>query len=286
MNLTILYRSDLESCNYTCPYCPFVPSPVGDAQLRADREALLRFTGWVRAQAAHKISIFFTPRGEVLMYRWYREAMVELSRMEHVVKVVAQTNLSAPPDWLQSASRSRIALWCSYHPAQTTRRLFLEQCRVLDNIGIAHSVGMVGTVENIPEIEAMRAAMNRETYLWVNAFKRLADYYSPSDVERLTAIDPLFGFSNTGHKSLGRRCRCGSSVIAVDAYGDVRRCHFVEETKGNIYRDSLEDCLEPESFCPIEKCRCHIGYVHLEHLALEQVFGGRVLERIPCRKPD
>ena len=37
MNLSILYRGPLASCNYDCPYCPFAKRRDDPAALRADR---------------------------------------------------------------------------------------------------------------------------------------------------------------------------------------------------------------------------------------------------------
>lgn len=96
----------------------------------------------------------------------------------------------------------------------------------------------------------------------------------------MTEIDPLFGVNNRQHASLGRRCRTGESVISIDGDGVVRRCHFVRDPIGNIYEPGWETCLRPRP-CPNDTCGCHIGYVHLEHLKLDSLFGDRVLERVP-----
>jgi len=60
----------------------------------------------------------------------------------------------------------------------------------------------------------------------------------------------------------------------------MRRCHFVKDIIGNIYDAGFESALQPR-LCPMETCGCHIGYVHLEELRLEQLFGENLLERIP-----
>ena len=51
MDLTILYRGPLASCNYDCPYCPFAKRRDSREQLRADRAALERFAGWAAGAA-------------------------------------------------------------------------------------------------------------------------------------------------------------------------------------------------------------------------------------------
>ena len=43
MNLTILYRGPLSSCNYSCNYCPFAKTKNTKAELAADTEKLNRF---------------------------------------------------------------------------------------------------------------------------------------------------------------------------------------------------------------------------------------------------
>jgi hypothetical protein len=71
-------------------------------------------------------------------------------------------------------------------------------------------------------------------------------------------------------------------VVTVDSHGDVRRCHFVDRVIGNLYDPDFADVLRP-SQCPNSTCGCHIGYVHLEHLKLDDVFGQGLLERIPAQ---
>ena len=56
---------------------------------------------------------------------------------------------------------------------------------------------------------------------------------------------------------------------------------FVAEPLGNLYRPGWEKSLRPRP-CPNAECHCHIGYVHLEHLRLQEVFQDGLLERIPA----
>ena len=60
----------------------------------------------------------------------------------------------------------------------------------------------------------------------------------------------------------------------------MRRCHFIKEPIGNIYDQDWEEVLQ-ERDCSNETCHCHIGYVHLDYLELDKVFGDGILERIP-----
>jgi hypothetical protein len=156
---------------------------------------------------------------------------------------------------------------------------FLAQCGQLNATGIRYSVGIVGTKEALRFIEPLRAGLPPEVYLWVNALKREPDYYTEREVAFLTGIDPLFPVNNESHASHGHLCKTGNSVFTVDGAGDMRRCHFVKTVLGNIYQEGFEDALLPRA-CPMATCGCHIGYVHLERLGLEAVFGDGLLERV------
>ena len=61
MDLTVLYRGALASCDYACPYRPFAKRRDSREQLRADRAALERFTAWAAAQRDDRLSVLFTP---------------------------------------------------------------------------------------------------------------------------------------------------------------------------------------------------------------------------------
>ncbi|WP_371602134.1 STM4011 family radical SAM protein [Streptomyces sp. NBC_01220] len=282
MDLTILYRGPLASCDYDCPYCPFAKRRDSREQLRADRVALERFTAWAAAQTGDRISVLFTPWGEGLVRSWYRRAVVELARLPHVRRVAVQTNLGGRTQWLASAGaagRDKIALWCTYHPGQTPYERFLGRCGELVALGIRHSVGIVGLGGHLDEARRLRAALPEEVYLWVNAAE--GHTYTDEEADRWTAIDPLFPYSRHPHRSAGLPCRTGESVISVDGDGTVRRCHFVRAELGNLYDGSYRAALGPRA-CPLAVCDCHIGYVHLETLPLYDVFAGGVLERIPA----
>src|SRR5581483_9795961 len=101
MNLSILYRGPLSSCNYACGYCPFAKHTESAAELAADRRALERFVGWVAGQAAHTLGILFTPWGEAPVRRSYQDALIRLTRLPHVRRAAIQTNLSCGLDWVE-----------------------------------------------------------------------------------------------------------------------------------------------------------------------------------------
>lgn len=282
VDLTILYRGPLASCDYDCPYCPFAKRRDSGERLRADRAALERFTAWAAARTEDRLSVLFTPWGEGLVRSWYRGAMVELAALPHIRRVAIQTNLSTRTRWLSDAGgaeREKIALWCTYHPGQTPYERFLGKCRELSALGVRYSVGVVGFDAHLGEARRLRAALPDEVYLWINAAE--GHTYTDEEAARWTAIDPLFPYSRHPHRSAGLPCRTGESVISVDGEGTVRRCHFVPAELGSLYDGSYREALRPRA-CPLAVCDCHIGYVHLESLPLYDVFAGGVLERIPA----
>ncbi|MEU4342294.1 STM4011 family radical SAM protein [Nocardia sp. NPDC023852] len=279
MDLTILYRGPLASCDYDCPYCPFAKRRDSTTQLRADRTALERFTRWACAQTEDRLSILFTPWGEGLVRSWYRRALVELSRQPHINRVAIQTNLSCRTEWLADADLDTVALWCTYHPDQTPYDRFLDKTAHLGRAGVRFSVGIVGLPDHLDHARRLRADLPDHIYLWINAAE--GHTYTDEAASTWTAVDPLFPFSRHPHRSAGLPCRTGSSVISVDGEGTVRRCHFVPTPLGNLYDNTYRRALTPRS-CPRTECDCHIGYVHLETLPLYDIFAGGVLERIPA----
>lgn len=281
--LSILYRGPLSSCNYACEYCPFAKRHETAAELGVDRRALARFVDWVGGRDPQdRIAVLFTPWGEALIRRWYREALVRLSHMPHVERVAIQTNLSGSLDWVERADVRTLALWATYHPSEIDRREFVGRCRELDRRGVKYSVGVVGLKEHRGEIEALRRELSPDAYLWINAYKRIPDYYDPPDLVTFESIDPLFPVNNRRHPSLGRACRTGRSVVSVDGDGTMRRCHFIRDPIGNLYERGFESALV-ERPCTNATCSCHIGYVHLDDLGLQGTFGPGILERIPAR---
>nr|WP_296069975.1 STM4011 family radical SAM protein [uncultured Actinoplanes sp.] len=283
MTLSVLYRGPLASCNYDCPYCPFAKRHDPPELLRADKQALERFTRWAMATTDTRLAVLFTPWGEGLTRGWYRDAMVTLSNQAHVDRVVIQTNLAARLGWLAGADPAKAALWTTYHPGQVTRARFLDRCAELDAHGIRYSVGVVGLPEHHDEARALRAALPGHVYLWINAAE--GHRYTPAEEEAWTRIDPLFGYSVRPHLSLDRPCHAGETAISVRGDGTVRRCHFIDEPIGNLYDGTWRAALRPRT-CRATVCDCHIGYVHLKPLGLRDVFAGGVLERIPAAWPS
>ncbi|TND10330.1 MAG: radical SAM domain-containing protein [Bacteroidetes bacterium] len=280
MNFSILYRGPLSSCNYSCDYCPFAKTKNTRAELEDDKKKLRRFVNWTKENAQHHFGILFTPWGEALIRKYYQEAITELSHSENIRKVAIQTNLSCPTGWMKHCNPDKLALWTTFHPTQISRADFVKKCRQLFESGVRFSVGTVGFTDALPEIEKLREELPPEIYVWVNANKKTADYYSEENINRLLAVDPLFSWNLHAHQSLGESCRAGESVFSVDGDGNMTRCHFIKTRIGNIYDPSWEKALRRQA-CTNATCGCHIGYVHLDKLNLQPVYGDGLLERIP-----
>lgn len=276
----ILYRGPLDSCNYDCSYCPFAKRVSTRALLDEDKRKLQRFVAWVGRQSTRRIGVLFTPWGEALIHRHYQEAVLALSQMEHVYRAAIQTNLSGPLEWLVRANLSRVALWATFHPSQTSLEQFLGRCAELDATGARYSVGIVGRRDHLDAMERLRAALPAHVYLWVNAYKEEPRHYDEATIERIERVDPLFRINLRHHPSRGRACAAGETSFAVDGEGNMTRCHFLPERIGNIYSDDALAALQPRN-CTRVHCTCHIGYVYLKELRLREVFGEGLLERIP-----
>jgi MoaA/NifB/PqqE/SkfB family radical SAM enzyme len=290
--LTLLYRGSLASCNYACSYCPFAKRRDTRATLARDAAELARFVAWAAGHSQTQaqpgddepppgLRILFTPWGEALVRRHYRDALLALAALPGVAQVAAQTNLSGPLAWLDAAPRHKLALWCTYHPEQVALDRFVQRCRRLLDLGVRFSAGVVARREHYAAIRALRAALPPQCHVWLNAYDRRGPgYYAPADLAWLDRIDPWFHHGHAPGSSRGKPCRAGEEVLAVDGAGDVQRCHFVPQRLGNLYSDGLAALLKPRP-CSRIKCECFIGYVHRRDLPLYEQFGDGVLARIP-----
>ncbi|AWV32076.1 STM4011 family radical SAM protein [Paenibacillus sp. FSL H7-0716] len=282
MNAVLYYRGSLTSCNYDCPYCPFGKTRDSAATLAKDRQGLEAFVAWASEQGAagHRLSIFFNPYGEGLIHRWYKEAMIALSNMDHVEKVAIQTNLSANLDFISQLNRKKVAFWATYHPGQVREDKFLSQCLTLYENDVPFSVGSVGIRSAFSAIASLRSALPENVYLWVNAYKDKPDYYTAEDFAFLSEIDPHFSVNAMDYESLGQACNAGKDVFYVQGAGLVKRCYKDRGVIGNLYRDGLEGLSAVRS-CRMKVCDCYIGYIHMPELKLRSIYEDGLLERIP-----
>ncbi|MDX8399206.1 MAG: STM4011 family radical SAM protein [Gallionellaceae bacterium] len=286
MTLSILYRGYLSDCNYSCAYCPFATSKNNAAMRKNDRLALWRFVDWVELNSSSRrpLSILIAPYGEALVRGWYREAVVHLSHLAYVKKIAVQTNLSCHTGWLADCKPDKTALWVSFHPDFVSLDKFLIKCKKLLDIGIKFSVGTVGIREHFTAIAELRARLPDSVYLWVNAYKDQAHYYQPAEINYLARIDPHFKTNLPVYPSQGKACHTGYDVVSIEGSGDLYRCNFINECRGNIFSGDLDTMLW-RSPCSRQSCDCHIGYVHMDELALYEVYGDSLLERIAQKPP-
>jgi hypothetical protein len=178
---------------------------------------------------------------------------------------------------------SKVGIWATYHPEWAKEPRFLEQCARLKDAGVSFSVGVVGFPKFRGALDSLRVKLPDSVYVWVNAVKSSDAGYSEEDLTHFARVDPLFPLNNARHPSLGRACAGGHTVISVDGDGVARSCHFIREPIGNVYEAGFDEALKARP-CTAATCGCHIGYVHLEYLGLEQVFGSGLLERAASRE--
>ncbi len=281
--LRILYRGPLSSCTMSCGYCPFDKVALGEDDLARDFASLERFEDAITA-LDRSVAVFFTPWGEALVHRAYREALARLSHLEHVQRVVAQTHGSWPLEWLEDADPGKLALSITWHPSELTRSRLVRLVSKLRELGIACSVGIVGIREHFSAARTLRQSLPPETYVWINANKGLVPPYTQEEIGALSRIDPLFPVNQAVQDTAGQTCGTGHGVVAVDGRLRVRRCWFVEGDLGvHLGEPGWTEALKPRP-CPADGCRCHIGYVHAPAVGLGEIFGDGILERIPTRE--
>lgn len=82
----IYYRGKLDSCNYTCSYCPFGKKShlTSTANMEQDKKAWEHFITAVEQWKGEPLQLFIIPYGEALIHRYYREGMM---RWQHCHKL-------------------------------------------------------------------------------------------------------------------------------------------------------------------------------------------------------
>ncbi len=269
-SLAVLYRGPLDSCNYGCDYCPFAKRAPDRRLMDRDRAELARFVDWARAATEWDLEILFTPYGEALIWPWYRDGLVALSRLAHLKQVTIQTNASGPLDFLADADLTRVSLWISWHPTEIALAPFCERIASLHASGVRLSVGAVAVPAHLELVEALHRRLPADVPMWINAQKP-GVRYDDEERARWRRLDPSFDLDARRHASRGQACLTGEDTISVDGSGTIRRCHFVDEVLGNLYVDDLSALLRPRT-CPRARCDCWIGYSNLPALDLRRTF--------------
>jgi MoaA/NifB/PqqE/SkfB family radical SAM enzyme len=285
MTLLVLFRSRLEWCNYTCHYCPWnaTLNRVEAGAFREDARRVHRVIDRV-AELPRPVEFFITPKAEYLVLPYWREAVGRLLALPQVERVTVQTNLSFDVGaFLESVEARKLALWTTYHPTEVDAPGLAElerKWRLLLDRGVPFSVGVVGTRENLPHAARLRRRLDPRVYLWVNAYKRETGYYAPEELRSARAVDPLFDLNNRHYASLGQPCTAGQCAVYLDDEGDLRRCFFVGDVLGNLFRDGWAT-LEAPLGCPKATCHCYVGRMHVVELDFRRVYGKHLAARIP-----
>ena len=237
MNLSILYRGPLSSCNYACDYCPFAKRPETPDRTRARP----RVPGAVRRLGARsrfgRASACCSRRGA---RRWSARGIRTRSRHSRECRTWRRprsrrtSRASSTGSSVRQDRSSRCGV--RFTRRETTRDRFLAKCRELIARGVRFSVGVVGLKEHLAEIAALapRTAAGRvplgervqaRTGLLHAGDDRRPDAHRPAVPAQQPAIT----------RAAATPCRAGASAISVDGDGTMRRCHFIKEPIGNIY---------------------------------------------------
>jgi MoaA/NifB/PqqE/SkfB family radical SAM enzyme len=285
MSLLVLFRTRLEWCNYACGYCPWNATArrVPAEAFRADEARLRRVLDRV-AELPEPVEFFITPKAEYLVLPYWRDAVARLLALPQVERVTVQTNLSFDlAAFLAQVDSSKLALWTTYHPTEVSadelERLHAEWELLLAR-GVPFSVGVVGTHDALPHLRRLRQRLDARVYLWVNAYQREPNYYAPEELTEARAIDPYFDLNNQHFPSRGRPCTAGQRAVYLDDEGDLRRCFFVGEVIGNLFRDGWRRLDAPRG-CPRDTCHCYVGHMHIVELGFRAVYGEYLAARIP-----
>lgn len=288
-DLTIIYRGEITACNFRCSYCPFLTlfdtavfntTANNNPILAREEKGLETLADFIKnAGSLPAITLLFAPRGEVLNLECYRRYITLLSRLPGVKQIVIQTNFTFPLSWLTECRQEKIALWITFHPEQQQMGPFLEKITRLSDFPVPFSVGMVGLKEYKKTARALRSALPNSHYLWINAYKRNKNYYSPEDITFFTSIDPLFPLNLTDYKSKGKACYAGQNSICLNSRGQVKACFFQEKVLGVLGETELQQLLNP-AVCPNEQCTCYLGYMNLKELEMEKRYK-HIQARIP-----
>ncbi len=280
---TLSYRGSLKSCNYRCHYCPFSKNPKSERQLVKDRAALERFCR--ETEQYEDIGVMFLPYGEALIHDYYLQQIARLTRRSGVQFVACQTNLSFNIDHLSEyeIDVSKLKLWCSFHPTQTSVTDFVRQCEKLAQHNISFCVGAVGDTEALPVIRELRARLDPSVYLWINDMDGKPEPYSREIVQAFTDIDPLFELELSYLPADTDKCRAGQDSFFINENGDVFACNISREPMGNIYRQSLARM--NVRGCKARACSCYLAYSNRKDLNRLEVFGPNRTFRIPAEQP-
>ncbi len=270
----VFYRGALKSCNYKCEYCPF-SKHSSLKELHNDKIALERFTNFVVSTKQNIGAIFFVPYGEALIHKYYWENIAKITKSNEIEAVGCQTNLSFSIQKMLSifqsfnGDRTKLRLWCTFHPTMVKKESFIEQCKQLIENDILFSVGAVGVPEQIELLKDFREQLPSSVYFWINPMDGLKRTYTKQEIEAFCKIDPFFMYNLKRKKSNPYSCNgCNGNSMFVNAKGDITPCNISHKKIGNLYHKNNDKNSEknlyfpdkPLENCGQRECSCFLSY--------------------------
>ena len=279
----IYYRGKLNSCNYTCSYCPFgKKSHLADTT--QDEQAWNRFIAAIEQWKGEPLQLFIIPYGEALIHRYYRKGMMHLAALPQVAGISCQTNLSFPAKhWLDEIRVaptviSKIRLWASFHPEMTSVEKFAHQIHILHHAGIQVCAGAVGNPSAKAVLNDLRNALLPDIYLFINAMQGLRAPLSQEDIQFFSQLDNLFEYDLKNAPAQWEVCAGGRDNCFIDWKGDMYACPRSRVKIGNFYQG--DGAVVPLS-CERKVCDCYIAFSNLNNHPLHRIMGEGAFWRIP-----
>ena len=279
----IYYRGKLNSCNYTCSYCPFGKKSHLTATTQ-DEQAWNRFITAIEQWQGGPLQLFIIPYGEALIHRYYRKGIIHLAALPQVAGISCQTNLSFSADeWLDEFSAtptliSKIKIWASFHPEMTSVESFVRRLHTLYNAGIQVCAGAVGNPMAKSVLSDLRNALLPDIYLFINAMQGLKSPLSVEDIRFFTQLDNLFEYDLKNASAQWDICSGGRSSCFIDWKGDIFACPRSQVKIGNFYQNQM---LAPLLPCRRKVCDCYIAFSNLTNHPLHRIMGAGACWRIP-----
>lgn len=281
----IYYRGKLNSCNYSCSYCPFGKKSHLVATTQ-DEQAWNRFITAIEQWKGGPLQLFIIPYGEALIHRYYRKGIIHLAALPQVAGISCQTNLSfSAKRWLDEirmspAVISKIRLWASFHPEMVSVEKFVGQIHILHHAGMEVCAGAVGNPSAKAVLNDLRKTLSPDIYLFINAMQGLSSPLSQEDILFFRQLDNLFEYDLKNAPAQWGVCAGGKSNCFVDWKGDMYACPRSRVKLGNFYQG--DSSILPLS-CKRKVCDCYLAFSNLNNHPLHRIMGEGTFWRIPDR---
>ena len=248
------YRGSLDSCNYSCSYCPFSKKPKCTRdELLKDEKSLVKFVDTVinkTEETKKKCAVQIVPYGEALVHKYYWRELARLTCSPYIEAAGAQTNLSFDIDCMageflaNKGELAKLRLWCTFHPQMVTMDRFLQQCSRLSRHGILYCAGTVGVPGQAGDIRRLRERLPEDVYLWINKMDGLKRRYTEEENRMFSGIDEYFETGLKHYKADTSKC---ADSLFMEADGSVRRCNTCIPGKDG-------------TVCTKKECSCYLSY--------------------------